>query len=43
MCGIVAYIGNKDPKSIILDGLERMEYRVMIVRGFYYVIILNLN
>ena len=27
MCGIVAYIGNKDPKSIILDGLERMEYR----------------
>ena len=27
MCGIVAYIGNKDPKPIILDGLERMEYR----------------
>ena len=27
MCGIVAYIGDKDPKPIILDGLERMEYR----------------
>ena len=27
MCGIVAYIGNKDPKPIILDGLKRMEYR----------------
>ena len=27
MCGSVAYIGDKDPKPIILDGLERMEYR----------------
>ena len=27
MCGIVAYIGNKDPKPIIIGGLHRLEYR----------------
>ncbi len=27
MCGIVAYIGNKDPKPIIIGGLQRLEYR----------------
>ena len=27
MCGIVGYIGNKQAKSIIIDGLTRLEYR----------------
>ncbi|QPC80675.1 glutamine--fructose-6-phosphate transaminase (isomerizing) [Phototrophicus methaneseepsis] len=27
MCGIVGYIGPKDATSIILDGLQRLEYR----------------
>lgn len=27
MCGIVGYIGNKDKKSIILNGLKELEYR----------------
>ena len=27
MCGIVAYIGNKDPKPILMEGLRRLEYR----------------
>jgi glucosamine--fructose-6-phosphate aminotransferase (isomerizing) len=27
MCGIVAYIGTKDPLPIILEGLKRLEYR----------------
>ncbi len=27
MCGIVAYIGNKDPKPILISGLHRLEYR----------------
>lgn len=27
MCGIVAYIGKKDCKDILLKGLERLEYR----------------
>ena len=27
MCGIVAYIGSKDPLPIILEGLKRLEYR----------------
>tara|TARA_B110000438_G_scaffold264431_1_gene277107 strand:+ start:3422 stop:5269 length:1848 start_codon:yes stop_codon:yes gene_type:complete len=27
MCGIVAYIGIKDPLPIILEGLKRLEYR----------------
>ena len=27
MCGIVGYIGNKDLASVILIGLERLEYR----------------
>ena len=27
MCGIVAYIGNKDPKPILMKGLRRLEYR----------------
>jgi glucosamine--fructose-6-phosphate aminotransferase (isomerizing) len=27
MCGIVGYIGAKDPKDVILNGLERLEYR----------------
>ena len=27
MCGIVAYIGNKNPKPILMEGLRRLEYR----------------
>ena len=27
MCGIVAYIGNKDPRPILISGLNRLEYR----------------
>lgn len=27
MCGIIAYIGNKNPIPILLDGLKRLEYR----------------
>lgn len=27
MCGIVCYVGNKDVKSILLEGLKRLEYR----------------
>ncbi|HOI83857.1 MAG TPA: hypothetical protein PKW30_06070, partial [Campylobacterales bacterium] len=27
MCGIVGYIGNKETKKILLDGLAELEYR----------------
>ena len=27
MCGIVGYYGNKDISSILVDGLQRLEYR----------------
>jgi glucosamine 6-phosphate synthetase-like amidotransferase/phosphosugar isomerase protein len=27
MCGIVAYIGNKNCKNILVNGLKRLEYR----------------
>jgi glucosamine--fructose-6-phosphate aminotransferase (isomerizing) len=27
MCGIVGYVGGKDPVSVILEGLRRLEYR----------------
>lgn len=27
MCGIVGYIGERDPKEILLNGLEKLEYR----------------
>lgn len=27
MCGIVGYIGNQDAKEILLDGLQKLEYR----------------
>ena len=27
MCGIVGYIGDKEPTKIVLDGLKRLEYR----------------
>lgn len=27
MCGIVGYIGGQDVKEILLNGLEKLEYR----------------
>jgi glucosamine--fructose-6-phosphate aminotransferase (isomerizing) len=27
MCGIVAYVGKKDAKSLLIEGLKRLEYR----------------
>ncbi len=27
MCGIVGYLGDKDPKDVLLGGLKRLEYR----------------
>lgn len=27
MCGIVGYLGTKEPKKIIIDGLKKLEYR----------------
>jgi len=27
MCGIVGYLGNQEPKKIIIDGLKKLEYR----------------
>ena len=27
MCSIIGYIGGKDAAQVIIDGLERMEYR----------------
>ena len=27
MCGIVGYIGSREPKNILLDGLKNLEYR----------------
>ncbi len=27
MCGIVGYLGSKEPKEVILEGLKRLEYR----------------
>ncbi|MEO6829362.1 MAG: class II glutamine amidotransferase, partial [Acidobacteriaceae bacterium] len=27
MCGIVGYVGSKDPLPVILEGLRRLEYR----------------
>ncbi|WP_100013032.1 glutamine--fructose-6-phosphate transaminase (isomerizing) [Lentibacillus sediminis] len=27
MCGIVGYIGNQDTKDVLLDGLQKLEYR----------------
>ena len=27
MCGIVGYVGKNDARSIIMDGLKKLEYR----------------
>jgi len=27
MCGIIAYVGSKDARSVLLEGLKRLEYR----------------
>ncbi len=38
MCGIVGYIGNKDVDSVILVGLEKLEYRGYDSAGFASII-----
>lgn len=35
MCGIVGYIGNKDAKEILLNGLDTLEYRGYDSAGIY--------
>lgn len=35
MCGIVGYIGAKDSKEILLNGLEKLEYRGYDSAGIY--------
>src|SRR5699024_4783345 len=35
MCGIVGYIGNKDAKEILLNGLNTLEYRGYDSAGIY--------
>ncbi|WP_034551295.1 glutamine--fructose-6-phosphate transaminase (isomerizing) [Carnobacterium funditum] len=37
MCGIVGYIGNQDAKSILLQGLEKLEYRGYDSSGIFVV------
>ncbi|WP_414839564.1 glutamine--fructose-6-phosphate transaminase (isomerizing) [Carnobacterium sp. TMP28] len=37
MCGIVAYIGNKEAKSILLQGLEKLEYRGYDSSGIFII------
>jgi len=37
MCGIVAYIGSKNPLPILLDGLEKLEYRGYDSAGIFFV------
>ena len=27
MCGIIGYVGSRECKTLLLDGLERLEYR----------------
>jgi glucosamine--fructose-6-phosphate aminotransferase (isomerizing) len=27
MCGIIGYVGSRASKNLLLDGLERLEYR----------------
>ena len=27
MCGIVAYVGNRQAKDVVIKGLKRLEYR----------------
>jgi glucosamine--fructose-6-phosphate aminotransferase (isomerizing) len=34
MCGIIGYIGPRNAKDVVLDGLERMEYRGYDSAGF---------
>jgi len=36
MCGIVGYIGKKDLKKIVLDGLQELEYRGYDSAGFAF-------
>ncbi len=31
MCGIVGYIGTQDVKDILLNGLEKLEYRKHVI------------
>lgn len=37
MCGIVGYIGNRDAKDILLQGLEKLEYRGYDSAGIFVI------
>jgi glucosamine--fructose-6-phosphate aminotransferase (isomerizing) len=43
MCGIVRYIGKKEKKEILLDGLQELEYRGYDSAGIAVIKIINLN
>ena len=36
MCGIIGYLGNKNCLNVIIDGLERLEYRGYDSAGIAY-------
>ncbi len=33
MCGIVGYIGEKEAKAVLIEGIKRLEYRGYVSAG----------